>query len=300
MTESGRQRVCIGSAGLNAQIDPLGAQLSVLRDAGGRDLLWNGDTAFWSGRAPLLFPIVGALNGGHYRSGGRQYALPRHGFARGSTFALQKVTESTAVFRLAADDSSRAVYPFDFVLDVEYAVSGASLAVITSIRNPGATELPASFGHHPAFLWPLPGGGARADHCLQFEADEPAPIRRLDAAGLLKADRQPTPVVGGRLALRDALFQEDVVIFDQLRSRSLTYGADAGLRLRVDFPDSPYLGLWTKPGAPFICIEPWHGVADPAGFAGDFSDKPGIVRVPPGGEFRTVMSLSLQGPGAWR
>jgi galactose mutarotase-like enzyme len=290
---SGGNRTRIRAEGLSAEIDPQGAQLSALRDADGRDLLWSGDPAFWSGRAPLLFPIVGALNGGHYRIDGRSYPLPRHGFARGRAFEVLRAAESAAVFRLAADEASRALYPFDFVLDVEYAVSGAALAVTTWIRNRGATEMLASFGHHPAFLWPLPYGRARAEHRIEFDADEPAAIRRLDADGLLEAGGRPTPVRARRLMLSDDLFKEDVVIFDRLNSRSLVYGAGDGPRLRVSFPDSPYLGLWTKAGAPFICIEPWHGVADPAGFAGELRDKPGICAIAPGGEFRTTMAVSL-------
>jgi galactose mutarotase-like enzyme len=93
--------------------------------------------------------------------------------------------------------------------------------------------------------------------------------------------------------LVDSLFQDDVIIFDALRSRALTYGADAGPRLRMSYPDTPYLGVWTKPGAPFICIEPWHGVADPEGFGGDFHAKPGVFVVPPGTDRTFGMSMTL-------
>ena len=93
--------------------------------------------------------------------------------------------------------------------------------------------------------------------------------------------------------LEDRLFQDDVIIFDGLRSRSLTYGADAGPRIRVSYPDAPYLGLWTKPLAAFICIEPWHGVADPVGFTGDFTAKPGVFAVAAGESMETRMEVTL-------
>jgi galactose mutarotase-like enzyme len=103
----------------------------------------------------------------------------------------------------------------------------------------------------------------------------------------------PTPVKGRSLVLRDELFAHDALIFDRLQSRTLRYGANAGPYITVEFPDTGLLGLWTKPGAPFLCIEPWHGIADPEGFAGDFRDKPGIFQVPPGGTKECRMTLSL-------
>lgn len=284
--------VALRSRELRAEIDPLGAQLSTLRDAEGLDLLWGGDPAVWAGRAPLLFPIVGALAGGVYRLGTRTFALPRHGFARHREFAVVEAGATSVRLRLVADAATRLVYPFEFQLEVEFVLEGATLAITTTVRNLGDSELLASFGYHPAFRWPLPYGHARSGHALIFPEDEPAPVRRLDANGLLTADRQQTPVVDRRLALQDSLFRNDVVIFDDLRSRYVTYGAEHGAKLRVGFPDSPFVGVWTKPGADFICIEPWHGVADPVGFTGEFAAKPGVFRVAPGASFPMRMEVS--------
>ncbi len=274
--------IALSSPELRAQIDPLGAQLSLLGDRDGRDLLWNGDPAVWTGRAPVLFPIVGELAGGQYRVAGKTYRLPRHGFARAKMFEVVAATQTTALFRLKADESTLSVYPFLFEFDVRFAITGPTLSVTLSVRNIGAELLAASVGYHPAFRWPLPYGRERAAHFIEFASDEPAPIRRLNATGLLDPQTQPTPVANRRLTLADALFEKDAVIFDQLRSRSVTYGAGDGPRIRVDFPDAPYLGVWTKPGAPFICIEPWHGIADPDGFTGEFTTKPGVFTVAPG------------------
>lgn len=271
--------ITLRSAALSAQIDPVGAQLSVLQDAAGRDLLWNGDPTVWSGRAPLLFPIIGELADGRFRLGGHEYRLSRHGFARGKTFEVIQTDGAQATFRLRADDSTLAAYPFQFELDVQFALAGPTLTVTTTVRNLGDASMPASFGYHPGFRWPLPYGQPRDAHYIEFETAEPEPVRRLDAKGLVTPDRLPTPVSGARLTLQDALFAHDALIFDKLRSRSVTYGAAAGPRLRVSFPDSPYLGVWTKPGAPFICIEPWNGMADPVGFSSDFRTKPGIFSV---------------------
>jgi galactose mutarotase-like enzyme len=285
--------VRISSEELSAEIDPHGAQLSRLSDRASRDLLWNGDPAVWTGRAPLLFPIVGALAGGSYRWGSNSYPLSRHGFARGKNFSIVSVNAASASFKLSADPSTLQVYPFRFELLVLFQLARYTLSVITTIRNLGSDAMPASFGYHPAFRWPLPYGESRARHSIDFETDEPEPVRRLDSAGLLMPERHPSPVEHRRLPLTDALFQDDVLILDKIRSRSVSYGGTQGPRLRIGFPDAPYLGIWTKPGAQFICIEPWHGIADPVGFASDFKSKPGICLLGAGKELAATMTITL-------
>jgi galactose mutarotase-like enzyme len=293
MTDQPRQWVSISSGEMTAEIDPRGAQLSVLRAGNDSDLLWNGDPSVWAGRAPLLFPIVGVLSGGRYRLGSKTYPLSRHGFARDRVFTLQHSSSSAVAFRLRADESTESVYPFQFELDVRYELSAATLAVTAIIRNLGAVDMPASFGYHPALRWPLPFGQPRSSHFIEFETDEPATVRRIDAAGLLTPVRHPTPIASRQLQLEDALFQEDVLIFDQLKSRSVSYGGSTGPRLRIDFPDAAYLGVWTKPGANFICIEPWHGITDPEGFSGDFMEKPGVQVLKAGQALFAKMNITL-------
>jgi len=281
----------IASPHLSAEIDPMGAQLFALRDAEGRDLQWDGDPAIWTGRAPILFPIIGMLVDEQYRLDGKTYHLPKHGFARHSLFEVAETTPTSATFRLRDSETTRAAYPFRFELDVRFALDEATLSLTATVRNPGETPLPASFGFHPALRWPLPYGAARADHALTFAHDEPAPIRRIDADGVVLPQTFPTPVAGRTLALRDDLFTNDAVIFEALNSDRLRYGAPTGPSLEIAFPDTPWLGVWTKPGAPYICVEPWHGIADPAGFDGDFRAKPGVFEVAAGGE--KTMSVSI-------
>ncbi len=288
-------RVGIGSTALSVEISPLGAELQSLRDSQGRELMWSGDPAFWSGRAPLLFPIVGRLNADCYRLGDREYSLPKHGFARTSLFTLIDVGPDQATFRLCDSDASRAVYPFAFRLDAAFVVSGATLIMTVTIANPGAGALPASFGFHPAFAWPLPEGGQRADHAVLFDVDEPADLCAITADGLIGADSRRTPVSGRELLLRDGLFSDDALVWKSLNSRRLTYGARRHRALDIAFPDTEWLGIWTRPGAPFICIEPWAGMADPAGYRGDFRDKPGVFEIAPDESRAFRMSVTPTG-----
>ena len=287
----------IASAALSAEIAPLGAELQNLADAHGRSLQWDGDPAVWTGRAPILFPIVGMLRDGRYRLDGKTYALSKHGFARHSRFDVLSCDGRSAALRLAASDATRAVYPFEFVLDIAYALDDLALTVTASVANDGERPMPMSLGFHPAFRWPLPYGAPRADHTVHFERAEPSPIRRIDGDGLLRPETFPTPVDGDRLVLDDALFDDDAVIFDRIASRRVDFGGSDGPRVTVAFDGFPMLGLWTKPGgARFLCIEPWHGIADPESFDGELADKPGIVIVRPGESRRSSMTIALDRP----
>lgn len=287
------QRLRIADGGLAAEIAPFGAELQRLTDADGRDLQWSGDPAVWKGRAPILFPVIGMLSGGEYRLDGRAYTMPKHGFARESHFEAVSHEADALLLRLRASEQTRAHYPFAFRLDIAFKVAGAALTVAATIANEGDRAMPASFGFHPALRWPLPYGAPRADHRIVFAEREPAPIRRIDGAGLLTPHPHPTPVEGDTLRLEDALFLDDALIFDALASRSVRYGAEGAPQIEVAFHDFPTLGIWTKPGGDYVCIEPWQGIADPQGFTGDIRDKPGIFEIAPGAERRLAMTLTL-------
>jgi galactose mutarotase-like enzyme len=283
----------IASAGLRAAINPFGAELSSLRDTDGRELMTDADPAFWAGRAPLLFPIVGRLMGDKYRLDGEEYPLPQHGFARRQRFALTAQTANRAVFRLSDNDATRAVYPFAFTLDAAFTLSGATLATDITVTNTGDRDMPASFGFHPAFAWPLPFGRSRADHRIVFEKQEPAELSAIVPGGWIASQSWPSPLDGRELKLDDALFERDALVWDRIESESLRYDGGEGPGLDIGFAGMPRLGIWTRPGARFVCIEPWHGIADRQGFDGEIWDKPGILRFAPG-EARTFsMQVTL-------
>ncbi|MCW4462534.1 aldose 1-epimerase family protein [Sphingomonas sp. BT-65] len=277
---------------LTARINPLGAELSSLTDADGRELMTDADPAYWTGRAPLLFPIVGALNGGVYRLDGREYALPQHGFARRSPFTLTDRAADRAVFRLEDDAETRRVYPFAFALDAAFTLDGATLTMEVTIANRDSRDMPASFGFHPAFAWPLPDGGAKEDHRIIFAQDEPASLNRIEG-GLIGAANRDTPVEGDTLWLRDDLFGQDALVWQAPQSRALRYGGKTGPQLDIAFPEMPTLAIWTKPGARFVCVEPWQGHADPVGYASEIWDKPGMVRLRPGEHRSFAMTVTL-------
>jgi len=284
----------IASDALTAAINPFGAELTHLRDAQGRELMTDADPAFWPHYAPILFPVIGMTNGGVIRLDGADYPMPKHGFARHSMFTVAERQDRRAVFSLAPSAETRRSYPFEFALGIAFELAGATLSITATIRNPSPDRpLPAQFGFHPALAWPLPYGEPREAHRITFDADEPEHLLRVAPDGLIAPERRDNPLDGRTLHLRDALFTDDALVFDPLHSDRVRYGAEGGPALEVAVPDTPRLGVWTKPGAHFICIEPWHGLADPEGFTGDFHDKPGVFEVPPSGEKRIGLSITL-------
>ena len=283
-------RTRIASPELLAEIDPAGAELSLLRDASGRDYLWNAGPA-WPRHAPVLFPIVGKLAGDAYRHAGQTYPLRQHGFARDRDFTLTDHAESRCSFQLEDDAATQAIYPFRFTLEIHYAIDGARLRVDYRLSNPGESALPASLGAHPAFRWPLPGCEG-VPHAILFEHPEPAPVRRL-TRGLLRREPEASPVRDRQLMLTADLFAADALILDRVASRRLDYGPPGGPHLRFGFHGFDVLGLWSRPGAGFLCIEPWSGYHSPEGWEGELADKPGMLAIPPDGCFEAGWTVHL-------
>jgi len=197
------------------------------------------------------------------------------------------------LFRLVDNDATRAVYPFAFTLDAAFALTDATLAIDVTVTNRGDVPMPASFGFHPAFAWPLPYGRPRGDHRILFEKDEPSSLSAIVQGGWIDDHGWPSPLDRRELKLTDTLFERDALVWAKVESQSVRYDGGTGPGLRIDFPDTPSLGIWTKPRARFVCVEPWHGIADPIGFAGEIWDKPGMLRFAPGESRIFSMQVTL-------
>jgi len=268
------------SDGISATIKADGAELCSLKNREGLELLWQAGPA-WPRHAPILFPIVGRLKNDQLRDRGKTFPMTQHGFARDREFTWSERRAKSCTLVLTDDSATRLHFPYAFRLAVTYEVEDAHLDVNFEIANTGDVTLPASLGAHPAFNWPLLPGLPKEAYSIRFSREEPEPIRRLND-GLLREKPEPTPVQGKLLALSEQLFWDDAIILDRLASSSVRYAADRGLAINIDWDGFQELGIWSKPqGAPFICIEPWRGFASPSDFDGEFSDKPGIMKLAP-------------------
>jgi galactose mutarotase-like enzyme len=189
---------------------------------------------------------------------------------------------SSCTLVLTDDAETRTHYPFAFRLAIGYSLAAGRLDVTFEVTNTGDGPMPASIGAHPAFNWPLLAELPKEAYRLTFADNEPAPVRRL-RDGLLLPAAQPTPIRGRTLALSERLFEDDAVILDHPASTSVRYFAGRGPAIEMSWHGFNELGIWSKPGgAPFLCIEPWHGIASPVDFDGDFADKPGVMLIEPG------------------
>ncbi len=265
---------------LSATVKAEGAELCSLRDSEDEELLWQAGPV-WPRHAPVLFPIVGRLKGDVLRHQGRAYPMTQHGFARDRRFAWLQRTPTGCRLALHDDGETRAHYPFAFRFEVAYALADDALEITYTIGNTGREPLPASAGAHPAFAWPLAEGAEKDAHTLEFEAPEREPIRRL-RDGLLEPAPVASPVEGRTLRLDPSLFAADAVILDRPESRSVRYGAPGAPTIELSWEGFEQLGIWSKAGGDFLCIEPWRGYASPEDFDGEFADKPGLMLIAPG------------------
>ena len=280
-----------GVPGLTASVHALGAELCALADHTGHPYLWPAAVA-WPRHAPNLFPIVGRLAGDMLRYKGKSYPLTQHGFARDMPFDWVARSADGCTLALSDDAVTREKYPFPFRFEIAYAARGNSLTVTYTLVNTGIETLPASMGAHPAFRWPLQPELPKEAYSLVFDAEETAPLCGVSGGLLTEADR-PSPIKDRVLGLRPALFDDDALILPAPRSRSVHYTAERGPSLTLGWEGFSQLGLWSKPGGDFLCIEPWQGMASPTGFDGDFSEKPWLMLIAPGQKQSATMTVTV-------
>jgi galactose mutarotase-like enzyme len=267
---------------LSISVAGMGAELQRLyRKDTGLDYLWSGDPAYWGKFSPVLFPIVGTLVRNHYRYKGTEYTLPRHGFAREKSFSMELAGPSELVCTLQDDEETRLVYPFRFVLQIRYSLHANRLTVEYTVLNPDDKPLYFSLGAHPAFAVPLESGAAYTDYLLRFNKTETVGRWALQD-GLLLDRQEPFLEREDTIALHPDLFARDAIVLKGLASDQVSLsGGPSDHGWTFGFAGWPHLGIWAAKGAPFVCIEPWQGHADPVSHDGDFTRKPGVVILPP-------------------
>lgn len=285
--------VRIESDGLAVEVSSLGAEMQSLTTRDGRSWGWHGDPAFWGGRSPILFPIVGKAPDNTLLVDGRAYEMQQHGIARRSEFRLIESDVSSCLHELTSSEASKAAYPFDFRLMLRHAVAGSRLTLTAEVTNTGTELLPFGLGFHPAFAWPLPGAEGR-EHVVQLDNGGEPGLSRLEG-GLRLPGLLPSPFAKGRLVLRHDHFDDDAMIFPEGAGTGLTYGTEGGPGLRFSFENLPNLALWTKPGAPFLCVEPWHGTAAEIGASAEIAARPYTVTLAPGASAQFGLSVEIVG-----
>jgi galactose mutarotase-like enzyme len=250
-----------------------GAELrSVMNKYSGYEYIWQADASVWNRSSPVLFPFVGKLKNDTYFFKGKEYHLPQHGFARNYDFELLNHQENKAVFILKSNSSTKENYPFDFELKLSYTLTGNELQLEYAVKNTGDQPMCFSLGAHPAFN--LPEG--LENYLLEFEKEERLP-RHLLKAGLRTQVLESVPIMGNRLALKEEYFEEDAIVFKGMQSKEISIINLQNKKLiSLEAEGFPYYGIWAKKPYPFLCLEPWHGIADSQVATGELTEKEGL------------------------
>jgi galactose mutarotase-like enzyme len=273
--------IILENQSLRATIAPKGAELqSLVNKQTGIEHMWSGDAEYWGKYSPVLFPIVGGLKNDTYYFNDKEYKLPRHGFARDKTFTAEKISDTEAVFILTQTEETLKVYPFEFTFKLQYGLNDNTLTCTYGVYNPGSGDLLFSVGAHPAFAVPFVNDTNYNDYHLQFNTTETLHRWKLQE-GLISASSQLLPTENNKLLLSKELFYEDAIVLKNMQSNSITLGCSKQPHgLHFSFNDFPFFGIWAAKDAPFVCLEPWCGIADSVTHNQQLKNKEGINTLP--------------------
>ncbi|MBC2013629.1 aldose 1-epimerase family protein [Listeria marthii] len=281
---------------LLVEMKTAGAELTrIFRKDTGLEYLWNADSKFWGRHSPVLFPTVGRLVEDTYLVDGKPYHLGQHGFARDRDFKVMEQTENSVRFELDSDEDSLAIYPYKFKLSIIYTIEKDSVAVSYEVENRDDKRIYFSIGAHPAFNLPLTEGTAFEDYYLDFGTEENLETLCLEGPYRSGVIEKVTSEPARYLPLSYDLFKNDALIFEALKQKEVTIKSDKTPHfVKVSFPEFPFVGIWTaKAGTPFLCIEPWYGIADGAGKSVELRDKAGIEHLEPEAVFASEYTITV-------
>jgi len=280
---------------LTATFKSEGAEISSVRSKeSNQEYIWQADPAVWARHAPVLFPIVGRLKNDQYQLNGSTYSMGQHGFARDQNFSVIDQSSSEITFGLTASPETQTLYPFNFVLDIQYTLQEKQLTVAYQVTNQGQETMPFSLGAHPAFYCPTQRDQKWEEYHLLFEKPETL-NRHLLHDGLRSGETEPLLANEDTLSLHRALFESDAIIFKNPTSNwvRIVRQSDGQAIVTVTFTGFPYLGIWQKVGADFYCIEPWCGLADTQAGQLNFTKKEGILKLSPEKKFKAAYQIKF-------
>ena len=281
---------------LTLSVDSLDAQMMHICSRDGREYLWQGDPAYWSDRAPTLFPFIGRLTRDSYQYQGTVYTMGIHGFAAGQDFACQVQEKNRLVLELVDNEQTRKQYPFAFSLEIGFQLVGSQVQISYGVKNRSRQVMPFGIGGHPGFRVPLDDGEDFTDYVVEFAGGcQPDRIGFTPQVYLSGQDEAYSLEDGKYLSLRHDLFDQDAIILKNmsrevtLRSRVSSHG------VTVSYPEMSYLGLWhwPKTDAPYLCIEPWTSLPARQDVVEDFGCKSDLIHLLPGKTYTNIWSITI-------
>ncbi|WP_299122512.1 aldose 1-epimerase family protein [uncultured Winogradskyella sp.] len=282
---------------LQIDIKPIGAELKAITSVkNNNEFMWHADPNVWGSSAPNLFPVIGSMKNDSYIYDNKIYKMSKHGFVRHSDqFKVKNHSNSKIALILTSNDQLYETYPFLFQYEISYQLDNNVLTVSHSVKNIDSKTLFFSLGGHPAFACPLYKDESYTDYYLEFEKSENSKSYLLNMENGLVTNKTKSVIVeSNKIELHGDLFNEDALIFKDLKSRKVTLKHKIkGDVLSMKYKGFPYLGIWAKPNAPYVCIEPWLGIADVETTNQKIEDKEGIISLESGSVFNASYSIEI-------
>lgn len=275
---------------LTAQFCSKGAELKRLFvKTWNSEIMWQADPHVWARTAPILFPIVGALKNDTYCFAGKNYKLPKHGFARDLEFSKVIVHEDAIEFYLTHSSKTIEMYPFQFQLKIFYQLVNNSVRVDYEVTNLNQQEMFFSIGAHPGFNM-----NPNKKNFIEFDSEEKG--FRLLEENLYNSKQTYTELDDPRkIDLSKGIFNNDALIFDSIRSQSVSFVNESDRRkIKISFSKIPYLGIWGKEEMSFVCLEPWWGVTDEISSSQKIEEKLGINKLKSKETFKVSYSITVE------
>ncbi|MFV8224520.1 aldose 1-epimerase family protein [Christiangramia aquimixticola] len=273
-----------------------GAELcSIINKKNNREYIWQADPEVWASHAPNLFPIIGALKNGKYVFKGEEYELPKHGFIRhNENIRLKEKSETQLVFELLYSEETLKAYPFKFSFRITFILKENSLEVDHQIINLDTNSIYFSFGGHPAFNIQHFENEEIEDYSLVFDQKMDLSTHLLNSEGLISSKTEGILDNEHKIRLNRNIFEKDALIFKNIESKKVDLvSAKNGKILSVEYSDFRDLGIWAKPGASYVCIEPWLGMADLEDTDQNLKKKEGILKLKAKNEFNASYTIKI-------
>lgn len=280
---------------ISISVDSLGAELkSLKRKDTATEYMWCGDAAYWGRTSPILFPFVGGVKDREYRTKGKTYPMTQHGFARDMEFSLLSRESDEIWFELRSNQETLRKYPYEFLLRAGYRIQENRVDVLWEVENPGKEVLHFSIGGHPAFNCPIEEGTAQTDYMLDFGRVEKVLSTGISPNGLALNTKNEYALDDGRMAITEHTFAHDALVIEDRQTDLAALCRKDGSRYVTVTMDAPLFGIWSPAGgAPFVCIEPWHGRCDREDFSGGLEEREWGNQAGPGETWKASYTIEV-------
>lgn len=289
----------IQNSSFKISVTQVGAELcSLYAKSTNTEFMWQANPSIWGSHAPVLFPIIGCLKDGKFLFEGNTYSVPKHGFIRNNTTLESNIIGDNCIeFRSKYTEESLKNYPFNYEFIIRYILQEDGVKVEhTIINHDTKNPMYFSLGGHPGFNCPFFENEKYEDYYIDFEVPETDVTWLVSKEGLIENESISYLKDAKTLPLHSLIFAKDALIFKNLKSKVVFLKSkNHSVSLKMDISEFEYLGLWAKPNAPFVCIEPWLGISDSVNSNQDFTQKEGILRLEPGERKVISFKINIEG-----